>query len=308
MNKENWDDIRYFLAVTRAGSVADAAAELGVSHTTVSRRVQAFEKRLGVKLFDRLSSGWAVTPVGEDILLQAESMEEQADTIHRQLQATSQELSGLLRVTTETTFMHYFLMPAIKTFSEHYPSIKMQLIVSDDLLNLARREADIAFRATDNPPPYLVGQRIAHVAYAIYGTQTLYERCVKNRDSKGISALAFLGDGHTPPPWVRESFPHASVSYRFNYLVGLFEAAKQGLGIAQIPCALGDPEPLLRRIPAKFVDPGWGLWVLSHVDLRTTARIRIFRDFMLAELGKQKDLLEGRRGESRTGRKGKSLP
>ena len=185
-------------------------------------------------------------------------------------------------------------MPAIRSFAEQYPDVDLEIIATSDVLNLSAREADVALRSTDEPPPNLVGKRIAQLAYAIYGTRDILGRLQADPGGRDIPCITWLGDGHTRPPWIEKSFPKNQRVYRTSELGVMLQMARQGLGMAQMPCVLCDQEPLLHRIPGRYVEPGWGLWVLSHVDLRTTARVRIFRDFLVEALEKQKDWIEGR--------------
>lgn len=294
MQSTDWNDLRYFLEVVRAGSVSQAAQRLGVNQTTVSRRITALEDYLGKKLFERLGNGWVITPVGERLISSAENMAEEAHAIERHVMAESQELSGKLRVTVADVCTHFLVMPAILSFTRQYPDVDLEIIATRDLLDLAAREADVAFRSTDEPPANLVGKRITQLTYAIYGTREMLESGQADSDGDDIPCITWIGDGHTRPPWIEKSFPKTPRIYRTSELGLMVQMARQGIGIAQIPCVLGDSDPLLHRIPARFIEPGWGLWVLSHVDVRTTARVRIFKDILVAELEKRKDLIEGR--------------
>lgn len=295
MHAFDWDHIRYFLAVVRSGSVSAAAKRLGVNQTTVSRRITAIEQRLGQALFDRSGHNWVITPVGERLVPSAERMADEANTIARYAMAESQALSGKLRVTVADACSQILAMPALHAFSQQYPDVDLEVIATRDQLDLAAREADIALRSTDEPPPNLVGRRIAQLAYAIYGTRELLECVRSEQDPADIPCITWIGDGSTRPPWIERSFPDTRRVYRTSELAMMVQMAKHGTGIAQIPCVLGDADPLLFRIPARYVEPGWGLWVLSHVDLRTTARVRIFKDFLVEALEEQRDLIEGQR-------------
>jgi DNA-binding transcriptional LysR family regulator len=294
MHEFDWDNIRHFLAVLRLGSVSQAAQRLGVNQTTVSRRITALEDHLGKKLFERLGNGWVITPVGERLAASAERMAEEANTIERQVMADSQELSGRLRITVADVCTQQLLMPALRLFARQYPEIDLEIIATRDLLDLAAREADIALRSTDEPPPNLVGRRITQLAYAVYGSEEVLERVQADPDGGDVACITWVGDGSTRPPWIEKSFPQTRRVYRTSELGVMLRMTRLGMGMSQLPCALGDCDPALRRIPARYVEPGWGLWVLSHVDLRTTARVRIFKDFLVSELEKQKALLEGR--------------
>ena len=292
MQQLDWGNVRYFLEVVQAGSVCSASRQLGVNQTTVSRRISALEDQLGNKLFDRSVNGWMITQLGEKLIESAEAMAEQAHTIERFVLAESQELRGRLRLTVGDVCTQQLVMPAIELFIKKYPEVDLEIVATRDDLNLAAREADIAVRATDNPPENLIGQRIATLAFAVYGTKEMLMRLRDN--DKSIPCITWLGDGQTRAPWIKKSFPETPRVYRTTELGVMLQMAKQGLGIAQMPCALCEPDPVLFRIPAKYTEPGWGLWLLSHVDLRTTARVRIFKNFLSDELKKQTALLEGK--------------
>ncbi len=293
MHNLDWDDIRHFLEVVRSGSATQAAIRLGINHTTVYRRISALEEQLGKNLFERSNNGWVLTPVGERIVAFAESMAEDANNIERQILADSHELSGLLRVTAADHCVDQLMMPAIRKFIQRYPEINLEMVATADEVDLAAREADVALRGTDDPPPNLVGKRITQIGFAVYGTQALKEYSAENPDADDLPCITWVGDGHTRPAWIEKSFPNTRRIYRATSFHVMKSMAREGIGIAQLACVLGDPDPLLHRLPARHVEPGPGLWVLSHVDLRTTARVRIFRDFLVTELEKQRDLIAG---------------
>ena len=289
----DWDNVRYFLQVVRAGSLSKAAKDLGVNQTTVSRRIAALEQHFETSLFERSGKQWLITPIGERLTETAERMADDANILERKVMADSQDLKGLLRITVADVCTQYLILPVVQAFVEQYPDIDLEIIATHDELNLAAREADIALRTTDTPPPNLIGKRIGRLGYAIYGTQKLLQRVQSNPDDCDIPCITWVGDGHTRAPWIEKSFPNTQRVYRSTELGIMLRMVNLGLGIAQMPCVFADQDPLLFRIPAKHIEPGWGLWVLSHVDLRTTARVRIFRDFLIQELVKRKDQIEG---------------
>lgn len=291
MQPLDWDNIRHFLQVVHAGSVRQASLQLGVNQTTVSRRISALETQLGNKLFDRSVNGWLITAVGERLIETAEHMEEEAHTIERFALAENQELVGRLRLTVGDICTQQLVMPAIESFIQKYPEVDLEILATRSDLNLTAREADIALRATDNPPENLMGKRIATLAFAVYGNKELYKRTTNN--GSPASCITWIGDSHTKPPWIEKSCPSTPRIYRTSELSVMYQMTKQGLGFAQMPCALCDPDSELIRIPVKYVEPGWGLWLLSHVDLRTTARVRIFKEFLQEELIKKRALIEG---------------
>ena len=292
LHQLDWDDIRHFLEVVRSGSVTRAAERLGCNQSTVSRRIAALERRLSTNLFDRGNgSGWAITPTGERLSATAEQMAEQADTLQRQIISDATEIRGPVRLTLGDCSLQDLVMPAIKQFLEEYPGVNLELIATDEVLNLANREADVALRLTDEPPANVVGKRIATIRYQVYGTlRWLEEFQVGQRD---LPCITWLGDGQTLPPWIRKNFPDTKRVYRVNNAALALGMARHGIGLVQIPCMMGDLTRGIHRIPVDYVEEGWGLWVLSHVDLRTTARVRMFRDCLVKELESRRDLLEG---------------
>ena len=293
MHNISWDDLRYCLAVVQEGSVTAAARKLDVNHTTVSRRISALERNLNAPLFDRSTAGWLLTPVGETILKFAEQMAEEVHSIQRMAKADRQDLSGKLRVTAVDVCIQRLLLPGIKAFSKLYPDIDIELIASESSLDLSIHEADIAFRTTNEPPQNVVGKKIAEFANAIYGTPQLYRQYQEQPGSVG--AISWQGDGHSLPGWLSQAFSGMPVRYRANSLNVVYDLTRNGMGFSMLPCALGDMEPALQRLPCQVTSPRAGFWVLSHIDLRTTARIRIFRDFMIDSILPYVPLIEGER-------------
>ena len=292
MQNVNWDDLRYSLAVVREGSVTAAARKLGVNHTTVSRRVSALEQELGANLFDRSTAGWLLTPFGESILGAVQQMDEEVHAIRRQAMADHQELSGRIRVTAVDVCIQSLLLPGLRAFVRKHPEITVDLIASDISFNLAVHEADIAFRATNEPPPNVLGTRVGNFAVSIYATPDLIERHAV--DPASVGAMTWSGDSIVPP-WLPRHFPDMPVRCTYNSLSVAFDLARGGIGFALLPCGLGDMAPELRRVIPGFHERGLDFWVLSHIDLRTTARLRIFRDHMLEAIAPHVPLMEGER-------------
>ncbi len=279
MQDIDWGDVSHCLAVIQEGSVTAAAKKLGVNHTTVSRRISALEKTLQASLFDRSTSGWSVTPVGESILPSLEQMQEAAGAIERSVRADRQDLSGTLRVTALDVCIQRVLLPGLKAFGEKYPSINVELLASEESLDLAVHAADIAFRTTNDPPPNVVGKKIANFNYGVFGRKSVWEDYLSGQS--GVGAISWMLDGKAVPEWLRQSYPDMPIRYRSNSLNVIYDLIRQGHGFGELPCSLGNSDPDLIQIPAQGVMEPMGFWLLTNLDLRTTARIRIFRDFML---------------------------
>lgn len=291
---KDWDDLRFFLAVARKGSIRGAASDLGVNHSTVSRRIDAFEKKLDVRVFERLPSGYFLTQAGEEMLRSAERVQTEVTAAERRVAGRDARLSGLLRVTLPDSLAQSLLMPDLVAFCDAHPDIDLELIASSAMADLARRDADVAIRLSNDPPGYLVGRRLLKYATAIYASTAYLARHdpIANADE-----LRWIGwsDTVSDPQWVRESpFPRAPARNRIASTMVQLAAAKSGMGLAMLPCYLGDTEPTLRRTLPHRPVPDRDVWLLTHEDLRHTARVRRFLDFIADAILAKRDLMEGR--------------
>ncbi|MCG8383666.1 MAG: LysR family transcriptional regulator [Gammaproteobacteria bacterium] len=285
----DWDDLRYFLAIARSGNVTGAAMRLGVNHSTVSRRITAMEKRHGVRLFERMANGYEMTESASAILEAAEAIEAKNLEVERTLFGQDKRLSGSLKVTMPHDLANFCIIPRIKDFYYQYPDIALQMLVSPGLKDLAAREADIAIRLTPNPPDYLIGQKLADMRHGIY--QSIHYQ--PNQDN---SERVILWNQETSPPiWVTENYPNAKIALRVDDLASMYAAIKAGLGIARIPCYLPDTlkDSDIKRREAALKPSPWGVWLLSHVDLKATARVDVCKQFLKETLLQQQGIIEG---------------
>lgn len=289
---KDWDDIRVFLSVARKGSVTGAGVQLGVNHSTVSRRLSALEKRLGVRLFERLPTGYALTPGGEEILEKAEKMEDAAIEMDRKVLGRDSRLSGKVRLTTPVSVATVILFPELATLATSYPDIEMQLIGSNNVLSLTRREADIAVRVTNKPDENLFGRKLVQIAYAVYGPRSQSSFPADTPCIAWDDEIAW-DFGAAPTASIKALCPDARIGFRTNTDETRVAAIAAGLGIAELPCYVGDADSRLKRLSEPIVYPGWELWLLTHKDLRTTARIRAVLDFVAETFAKKRGLIEG---------------
>lgn len=284
---DNWDDLRYFLAVARTGTLSGAASELGVNHSTVSRRINAYEKENGVRLFERLASGYAMTQAAENIYQLALEIEERTRVVERDLFGRDARLQGRLCITAFHGMASRFLLPHLQTFRDKYPDIDVELYITTEVRDLAAREADIAIRGTPRPPDHLVGKKVADFDRGLYVSEQYQARKLARpeiiawRDEPGL------------PDWAVKYFPDARVVLRTDDVITMQQAVREGLGIARFPCWVGDTAELL-RLPLELEPSDWGLWVLIHADLRSTARVRVCRDFLIDTLSGYRELFEGK--------------
>jgi len=283
----NWNDLRYFLALAQQGSVSGAGRVLSVEHTTVARRVSALEKQLGSRLFDRLPSGYVMTQVAENLLPHALTMQELMQAADREVLGMDTQLSGSLKLTASYDVFSALVTHKLERFVDQYPGIDLQLLSSTSLADLASRQADIALRLSPDPPEYLIGRKVLPLRHGIYASAN-YLKKKRNAD-----LLIVWEHERKVPQWVSDHFPQARVAARTNEIMTMMEAVKNNLGIARLPCYVADAEPVLRRLDLTLTPSNWGVWVLSHVDLRSTARVRVCREFLIDIIIEQKELIEG---------------
>ena len=291
----NWDDLRFFIELARSGSLSAAARILAVNHSTVARRIGAFEKTHGIKLFNRQPDGYQLTDAGEQIYTQALSIEADNHAIERLLYAGDTRLSGKLVVTMPHDLANFCIIPHLEKFTLQYPDVELELIVSPGLKNLSAREADIAIRLTPAPPDNLVGVELAKMRHGVYFSSTV------NHDPKQPNLIIWRNETH-PPNWVAVHFPKGKVILKVDDLASMYAAVKAGLGIARMPCYLPDTlnDTHIYRAPIALPPSQWGAWVLHHSDLRQTARVRAFKQFLSSVLTEQKPLIEGELSRTKT--------
>jgi molybdate transport repressor ModE-like protein len=291
-----WDDIRYFLAVARTGSLTDAARDLSVSYSTVSRRLNALEETLGARIFERGATGYSLTPAGKEMLETAKGMEAEFGKLSRHVQGRDARLSGHVRVATTDALATRF-MPDVAAFTRRYPEIEIDLITTAAPADVAMRDAEVALLAVDHPPESLVGRRLAQLSSALYASpKYLAER-------PGVEALGDhtwvgweQGMEHLPVArWMRENVPDAHVACRLSSGTAVLAAVRDGLGIAHLLCFLADDDDALVQVREPDPELETGLWLLTHADLAGTGRVRAFLDFVAEAIGRQRGRLGGRR-------------
>ncbi|MBT6274996.1 MAG: LysR family transcriptional regulator [Chromatiales bacterium] len=296
MHSINWNDLRYILAVARAGSVVGAGRALGLNHATVLRHVHAFEKNAGAQLFERKSSGYLLTEQGSELVRSLEQVESAVTEVERKIAARELKPEGVLRVTTTDSLFPAIVSPHLKRFQAKYPDIVLDITVTNMRLDLARREADVAVRPSQNPPEDLIGIRVGDLAFGVYATSDY----LNAHPGKSMEEHAWLGlnemlGGAPPAVWMRETMPGTRVVSRADSFVALQALAHEDLGLTLLPCCVGDTDGRLVRYAAPITPITTSLWVLTHPDLRRSALVRAFLDFFTEALRGEADLLLGRR-------------
>ncbi|MEE1673395.1 LysR family transcriptional regulator [Agarivorans aestuarii] len=290
----NWDDLKYFLAVCRNGSIRAAATELQVNHATVSRRINSFEASLGRRLFERSPQGYQCTAMGDEIFAEAEKLEQSLKAVERRVAGNDASMVGEIRVTSHQIIAEHLLMPAIAEFCQLYPDIHIEIIDSFKLLSISNREADVAFRLCDSPPEHLIGRKLATIHRACY---IAANKQAKLADPTWLAQQNWLGwsdKQQRPIGKIAKSYPKLASRHKLLSPSLQVAACKQGMGVAILGCFIGDTSKDLVRIPPYLSVPKYDLWILSHPDLQQNKKVLTFVRFMTKKFLAQRELIEGK--------------
>ncbi|KQS05181.1 LysR family transcriptional regulator [Sphingomonas sp. Leaf357] len=277
----DWDDVRYFLAAARGGSVRAAAKELSVNHATVLRRISQLEERLGARMFEKLPTGYRLTEAGEEVLELAIQMEASSHQLETRVLGRDQSARGALRVTLTPILATHLLMPDFADFARLYPEIEMEILSSGELANLTNREADVAIRVVYDRktlPLNLHGLKGPEVFGSVYVSR---DRLAEWQSGAGESLRWIVIATHGIPDWASEGAVRtAGVPFKVTDAGAEIAAVKEGLGIATLPCFVGDADPQLERVPDTNLHMYGTLWLLTQGETRKTKRVRLFTEFI----------------------------
>ena len=280
---EKWDDLKYVLAIAKAGSITKAAKTLKVTHSTVSRRLAGMEERLGTRLFERHPEGFLPTTAGQEALEAAHRVEAEVLALDTRITAHDAELEGSLRVTAAQLLFQAQLAEIMSAFAERHPRIELEMIAANEILSLHRREADIAIRVTDKPDENLFGRLATGQRRAFYMSKGFAAKMESvfavNPDQPPLPCVTFAWWGRGVPREIRSRYPGAYINLVADDMIALHAAVKAGMGIGRMPCFLGDPDPDLVRVPGHEPSRYFDIWLLTHPDLKNVARIRAFMSF-----------------------------
>lgn len=291
-----WDDLRIFLAVAREGSISGAAKRMNIEHSTVSRRMKALESQLGARLIERKKSGYELSEAGEELKMAATKMEIEALEIEGALAGQEGRVAGELRVTAINNMASSVLMPLFASFTRKYPDVALHVQVSNKYVRLAERDADIAIRLTNTPLDTLIGTKLANVASAIYGERSYVSAVQADKAEPkwlGVECCSFHRS------WTNAACPEQNHNFFVDDTLLTLAALREGLGLAYLPCFMGDQDGLLERYRDPDPAHDLGLWLLYHPDLRRTKRVTAFRQHMIEKVSEQTGIFEGRRSSSR---------
>ncbi|MBL8836392.1 MAG: LysR family transcriptional regulator [Alphaproteobacteria bacterium] len=291
----DWNDLRHFLAVARRGSTIAAGKALRVNQSTVHRRLAGLEKRIGRKLVKRTAAGYRLTAFGIEMLPHAERVEAAVGDLERHVKGRGRD-PGIIRVTCPEPIVQR-MAPLIERFHARNPDLRVEFVMSDRYLDLAKGEADVALRSGDTDDE-LVGRKIADSVWAVYASRAYVERHGRPERVEDLSRHALISfdesmSGHRVAKWLAAVAPEGRIVARNNSVLGLLYAAKSGVGIAALPTPIADGEPDLVRVFGPVAELARSWRVLAHPELRRAPRVAAFFDFLVAERDALKTILAG---------------
>lgn len=278
-----WDDLRLVLAVARGGTLAAAAQDLGVNHSTVFRRLTALEHDIGSKLFERMADGYRATEAGDRLIDAAERMETEALALDRDLTGRDARLSGQIRVTCSETLAMTVLLPQIASFRARHPGIAVDLTVDNRVIDMARREADVALRAARPTQGDLFGRKLADIHVGLFASRSYLKangtpKSLSDLDRHRIIGWSDSAAQTRVSAWIARYVAKSAIGFRGSGLVTQYLAARAGLGIAVLPVYLAASEKNVVPVLDRMKDLMTELWIVTHRSLKDTARVRAFMD------------------------------
>lgn len=287
---ENWDNIRMFVTAARCGSAREAARRLGVNQSTLSRRLTQLETDRGVRLLDRTARGMTLTDAGHEVFEAAKEIEQRFTELDRTILGRDDRLAGRLRVSLPD-FAVSLLGPLLAKFSRKHPQVQLDIRVESDVADLGGAGADVVLRYASRPPEHLVGRRLGRPQVGVYGSR----RYLRGRDPTDLASLHWVRWGRAwrdvrAEKWIERNVPPQNVVAEVNNNFVAAELLAAGLGVGFQPCFCADADRRLKRLDAEF-DFSIDLWLLTHEDLRRTARVAAFIKFVADGVASQRDKL-----------------
>jgi DNA-binding transcriptional LysR family regulator len=294
----DWNDLRYFLAVARAGSTLAAGRELRVSQTTVARRIAALEDATGVALFDRRQAGYSLTPDGESLLPRAEAVEAAARSFSDAASAELRELRGTVRLSTEEIFSVTVIAPMLRELRELHPEISIELDSSIEVRDLGSGEADLALRSiSSDPPAGVVGRRLCKDNWAFYCSRDYADLNGVPRTIRALRKHQIVGGGggnlwRAYSAFLDKIGMTEHVAMHQASSTGLLAAVRSGFGLAVLPCLVADDDAELVRCLPPNQEHERSMWLLTHERVRHSPRVRVVTDFLYERLKERVEQLQ----------------
>lgn len=286
----DWNDLQYFLAIARRGSIANAAKTLRVNQSTVQRRLRALERTMGCSLAERRAEGYRLTPVGEQLLAEVEQVGAAVDALHRRISGLDLTPTGQVKVTSHVTVGQRIISSGfLDKFHAAHPGIRIELIMEQRVLDLGKGEADIALRGGGPAGGSLIGKKIADLPWAIFASAGFVERHGRPASPGNLdrfSVIEFAGDIKELPAalWMKAHAPNAPIAASCTNIPSVHLAVKSGAGLAPLPAVYAAEDPKLVRLLGPMPELDYPLFLFTHKDLRELPRVSIVFEFCMREL------------------------
>ena len=291
-----WNDLAVILAIARAGSLSGAARTLGKTHSTVFRNIKAIEERTGVRFFDSGDHGYLPTDAGRVALEYAERVEGEFHALGIEVLGLDARLSGRVRITCPEAFANEHAPGLVARFVKQHPDVRIDVTPGHGALDLNRREAEIAIRATKAPPDTAFGRKICPFRFALYASPDYLKTAPEQPLAEHpVCLVEGTASWLVPTVWKSKEEGEDRAVFQCRASRAVQNAGAAGLGIAFLPCYVGDADPRLVRVSDPIDTLDMDLWVLTHPELRNTARIRALMSFLYDALSAEADLWGGRR-------------
>lgn len=280
----NWDNLRYFLAVARTGSLTDASRILGASQSTVSRRIDAFERDLADALFVRCRDGYGLTPLGQWLLPEAEAVEARVESLSRNAGAGFENAKGTVRIATPELIAHELIVPALAAFHTAHPDIEIELTADVRPIRLARQEADIVVRGVRPSQGNYTMRKVGEIAVGLFVSEGYVQRCGRPRTADDLDRHTLIGWDRehsflAMAGWLESATEGRIQSLRTNTFTSQMVACREGYGLAALPIVIGRRYGLIKVldcVPDLVLD----LWLLLRADARKIKRVQVVSDFL----------------------------
>ncbi|MCZ2720254.1 LysR family transcriptional regulator [Marinomonas sp. 15G1-11] len=278
MHKIRWGDLQYVLTVANEGSLSAAARSLSVNHSTVLRRLDAFEHRHKLRVFHKLPTGYKLTVEGQKLLESALAVESTVKELERKIFGQEMKLEGVLRLTTTDALSRLILGTHLAAFHQLYPRIQLELILTSRLLDISNLDADVAIRPASELPAFFVGTKLCKMAFGVYGAPN-YIKGLKGKHPLGAASWLVMYQG-TASVQVSELISEEKIVMKADSFEPLIIAAENNMGLIYLPCFIGDSSDILQKVDVEIKHQGTDLWLMTHNELESSAKVKAFFEFM----------------------------
>lgn len=278
MHNIRWGDLQYVLTVANEGSLSAAARSLGVNHSTVLRRLDAFEHRHKLRVFHKLPTGYKLTVEGKKLLESALAVESTVKQLERKIFGQEMQLEGVLRLTTTDALSRLILATHLAAFHQLYPRIQLELSLTSRQLNISNLDADVAIRPATELPESFVGTKLCKIAFAVYGAPS-YINGLQGKHPLESASWLVMYQGNASLQ-VSELILEEKIVMKTDSFEPLMAAAENKMGLAYLPCFIGDCSGVLQKVDVKIINQNTDLWIMTHNDLENSAKVKAFFDFM----------------------------